>query len=182
MSSPLDATREWVQSVVVGWTLCPFAARVLAEGRVRFALSGAREPESLLVDLDRELARLLGTPVAELDTTILVHPAVLGDFTAYNDFLGLAEDLLRERGCDGVVQLASFHPDYRFADIPPDDPANWTNRSPYPMLHLLREQSVTDALSAYRGDPASIPAANVERMRREGAEVASRAVRRCREV
>jgi len=171
-----------VQSVVVEWALCPFAARVLAEGRVRFALSAAREPASLLRDLDRELARLRGTPVSELDTTMLVHPAVLEDFTAYNDFLGLAEHLLRERGCEGVIQLASFHPDYRFADAPPDDPANWTNRSPYPMLHLLREQSVADALSAYPGDPASIPAANVARMRREGAEVAASAVQRCREV
>lgn len=181
MERPLETTREWIQAVVIGHELCPFAASVLGAGRVRFALSPARDPEALLGDLDAELARLLRTPVADLDTTLLVHPDALIDFEAYNDFLDLGDALLRERGCDGVVQLASFHPDYRFADAPPDDPANWTNRSPHPMLHLLREQSVSDALSVYAGDPADIPAANAERLRRLGSGVMADALERCRQ-
>lgn len=181
MERPLEATREWVQSVVIGHELCPFAASVLRAGRVRFVLSPACEPEALLGDLDAELARLLRTPVADLDTTLLVHPDALIDFDAYNDFLDLGDALLRERGCDGVVQLASFHPDYRFADMPSDDPANWTNRSPHPMLHLLREQSISDALSVYAEDPADIPATNAERLRRLGSRVMAHELERCRQ-
>ena len=181
MELPLEATREWVQSVVIRLELCPFAASVFRAGRVRFALSPACEPEALLADLDTELARLLRTPVADLDTTLLVHPDALTDFEVYNDFLNVGEALLRERGCDGVVQLASFHPDYCFADTPSDDPANWTNRSPHPMLHLLREQSIADALSVYGGDPADIPTTNAERLRRLGAREMARELERCRQ-
>jgi len=180
MACPLEATREWIRSVVIGLELCPFARGVVEGGRVRVALSDATEPAALLADLDRELAHLLRTPVVDLDTTLLVHPAALADFDAYNDFLDLGEALLRERGCDGVVQLASFHPDYRFAGVPPGDPANWTNRSPHPMLHLLREQSVTDALSAWGGDPAAISVINGGRLRRLGAEALGRELERCR--
>ncbi|MEE2664107.1 MAG: DUF1415 domain-containing protein [Myxococcota bacterium] len=174
MSNAVEATRAWVESVVVELELCPFAREVLAAGRVRFIESPARDPEALLADLDSELARLLRTPVADLDTTLLVHPHTLVDFADYNDFLDPAEALLRARGCEGVVQLASFHPEYVFADSAHDDPANWTNRSPHPMLHLLREQSVTDAIAAFAG-AADIPARNAERLRELGeAEMRSR--------
>jgi hypothetical protein len=167
VSAAIEATRAWVETVVVGLGLCPFAGDVLAAGRVRFALSGANDPEALIADLDAELAHLLRTPIAELDTTLLVHPNALLDFADYNAFLDPAEALLRERGCEGVVQLASFHPDYVFADAPRDDPANWTNRSPHPMLHLLREQSVAEAISGYP-DIEAVPARNVEKLRRMG--------------
>ena len=169
MSSAIEATRAWLESVVVGLGLCPFAQEVLGAGRVRFVESRASDAEVLLADLDGELAQLLRTPVAELDTTLLIHPSALLDFADYNDFLDPAEALLRERGCEGVVQLASFHPDYVFADVGPDDPATWTNRSPHPMLHLLREQSVTDAIEGYAGID-EVPARNVERLREIGEE------------
>ncbi len=168
MTSALQATRAWLESVVIGLELCPFARAVFEAERIRFAESAAAEPETLLADLDGEIARLLRTPVAELDTTLLVHPHVLADFEDYNDFLDSADALLRERGCLGVVQIASFHPDYRFAGSEPDDPANWSNRSPHPMLQLLREQSVSDALETV-SDPAAIPERNVERLRSIGA-------------
>ena len=182
MVCPLEATREWVRSVVIGLELCPFAPAVLADGRLRVVLSEATEPRALLADLDRELAHLLRTPVADLDTTLLVHPEALAEFDAYNDFLDVAEALLRERGCEGVVQIASFHPGYRFAGAPLADPANWTNRSPHPMLHLLREQSVTDALSAWSGDPAAIPERNGERLRRLGTDALEQELERCRQM
>ncbi len=177
--SPAEATRTWLEWVVVELGLCPFARDVLAAGRLRIASSAAREPEALLADLDAELARLLRTPVADLDTTLLVHPHVLLDFADYNDFLDPAEALLHERGCEGVVQLASFHPDYVFADAEPDDPANWTNRSPHPMLHLLREQSVTDAIESF-ADVGDIPLRNARKLRELGkAEMRTR-LERCR--
>jgi len=174
VSTAVEATRAWVEAIVVELELCPFAREVLVADRVRFVESPARVPEALLADLDGELARLLRTPVGELETTLLVHPNVLADFTHYNEFLDPAEALLRERGCEGVIQLATFHPEYVFADAPPDDPANWTNRSPHPMLHLLREQSVTDAIAAF-ADAPGIPQRNVARLREMGeAEMRSR--------
>ena len=181
MSSVVAATRAWVESVVIGLDLCPFAGPVLEQGRVRFVESVADDPEALLEDLDSELARLLRTPVVELETTLLIHPRVLGDFADFNDFLDPAEALLRERGCEGVVQLASFHPDYFFAGSTADDAANWTNRSPHPMLHLLREQSVADAIAAF-GDASAIPERNVERLRALPAGEMSRRLARCREA
>jgi hypothetical protein len=178
MVSALQATRAWVESVVIELELCPFARAVFDAGQIRFAQSAAAEPETLLADLDGELARLLRTPVARLDTTLLVHPHALADFEDYNDFLDSADALLHERGCRGVVQIASFHPDYCFAGSEPDDPANWSNRSPHPMLHLLREQSVSDALATV-SDPAAIPERNVERLRSIGAEAMVERLARC---
>jgi len=178
MASALQATRRWVETVVIELELCPFAASVLESGRVRFVESAATAAETLLADLDRELAHLLRMPVAELDTTLLIHPHVFANFEAHNDFLSSAEALLCERGCEGVVQIASFHPEYRFADSAPDDAANWTNRSPHPMLHLLREQSVSDALATV-SDPAAIPARNVVRLRAIGAEAMAERRARC---
>lgn len=163
------ATLAWVRSFVIELGLCPFAAEAVDDDRLRIRESAAVEAEALLADLDDELARLLRTPVAELETTLLVHPRALRDFDDYCAFLELADALLVERGCEGVVQIASFHPDYCFGDGLPDDPASFTNRSPYPMLHLLREDSVADAIEAY-GDIESVPERNVRRLRAMGGD------------
>lgn len=159
--SVIDATRRWVDRLVVGENLCPFAKRELVQDRVRFAVSGAQNEMALLEDLGAELERLLTQP--ELETTLLIHPQVLTEFLDFNDFLGQADELLRRSGLEGVFQLASFHPHYQFAGTDPDDAENYTNRSPYPVLHLLREASLEAAIERYP-DTGDIPERNIERM------------------
>ncbi len=160
-------TRRFVEQVVIALGLCPFAKEPWEAGRVDVRVSDARDEEALLVDLAIEAERLLASAPDELETTLLVHPHVLGDFAAYNDFLDLAEALLRERGHEGVLQIASFHPDYRFEGEPADDPAHATNRAPWPMLHLLREASITAAVAAHP-DASAIPERNVALLREMG--------------
>ena len=160
-------TRAWIEHAVVGLHLCPFARAPLVAGRVRVACSEARDPEALLADLVDELNLLAEMPAERIETTLLVHPRVLLDFLDYNDFLAVAEGAVAALGLEGIVQLASFHPDYRFADQPADDIANATNRSPYPLLQLLREESIERAL-ANVARPEAIFEANVETMRRLG--------------
>ncbi len=160
-------TRRFIDRVVIALGLCPFAQEPFRSGRVDVCVTDARDEATLLADLDAEMTRLVATDVDALETTLLVHPRVLGDFDAYNAFLDLAEGLLVERGYEGVLQIASFHPHYRFAGVPADDPANATNRSPWPMLHLLREASVSAAV-ALHPDAEAIPARNVERLRSLG--------------
>jgi len=162
-------TRRFVERVVIGLGLCPFARAPWEAGRVGVVVSGARSEAALLGDLSGEIDRLLAAPPDALETTLLVHPHVLGDFETFNDFLDEADALLAERGLEGVLQVASFHPDYRFAGAPPDDPAHATNRSPWPMLHLLREASVGAAVDAHP-DAEAIPARNVALLRELGAE------------
>ncbi len=161
-------TRRFVERVVIELGLCPFAKEPWQAGRVDVCVSGACDEASLLADLDHEMTRLVETEPDTLETTLLVHPGVLADFDAYNEFLDLAEGLLRERGHEGVLQIASFHPDYRFEGAPPGDPANATNRSPWPMLHLLREASI-EAAVAVHPDAEGIPARNVALLRELGA-------------
>lgn len=165
---PLAETEHWLQRAVIGLNLCPFAKAVHARRQVRFALSEACTPDELLEDLGAELLRLRDTPAEEIDTTLIVHPGVLGDFLDYNDFLGEADALVAELDLEGVIQVASFHPDYQFADTAPDDIENFTNRSPYPTLHLLREDSVSRAVAAFP-DPDSIVERNLATLRRLGA-------------
>lgn len=160
-------TREWIERVVIGLELCPFAAEPWREGRVRIAVSAAADPSALAEDLVDELRRLDRTPAEELETTLLAHPGVLGDFADYNDFLDVCDWLLERLDWVGTFQIASFHPDYRFAGAADDDVANATNRSPHPMLHLLREASVERALRSYPA-PAEIPRRNAERLRKLG--------------
>jgi hypothetical protein len=138
-------TRDWIERVVIGLNLCPFAGQPWREGRVDIRVSAAERPEALAEDLADALLELSATDPADCETRLLVHPLVLDDFLDYNDFLDVADHLLEQMGLAGAFQIASFHPDYRFADTTPDDRSNWTNRSPYPMLHLLREASVTAA-------------------------------------
>jgi hypothetical protein len=161
------ATRRWLEAAVLGLNLCPFARTPAREGRVRIARSEATDLDALLVDLQAELERLRDSEPSELETTLLVHPEVLGDFLDFNDFLELAEALLRALDLEGEIQIASFHPDFRFADTPADDIANATNRSPYPTLHLLREDSIEQVL-AQVADPDAIYQRNIEVLRRLG--------------
>lgn len=166
-AGPLADTRRWLERAVIGLNLCPFAKAVHAKGQVRYVLSDAREPRELLEQLGEELLRLRDTPASGIDTTLLVHPLVLGDFLDYNDFLDEADALIEELGLDGVIQVASFHPDYRFAGTDEDDITNCSNRSPHPMLHLLREDSVARAVATYP-DPDAIVERNQRTLRALG--------------
>jgi uncharacterized protein len=172
-------TRAWVERAVIGLRMCPFAPGPHAGGRVRYAVSAARDREGLLNDLGRELTRLLDTPPERIETTLLIHPQVLVDFLDYNDFLADADELLQGLDLEGVIQIASFHPDYLFAGSTADDIANATNRSPYPMLQLLREASIERALAGVPR-PEAIYEANVETLRRLGAAGWDALRRQCR--
>jgi hypothetical protein len=141
--------RRWLERAVIGLNLCPFAKAVYVKNQVRIVVSDASTERALLAQLGEELALLRDTPPDTLDTTLLVHPQVLGDFLDYNDFLDDADGLVEAMDLDGVLQVASFHPDYRFADTAPDDPGNLTNRAPWPILHLLREDSIDRAVEAF---------------------------------
>lgn len=160
-------TRAWVERVVIGLKLCPFAPAPALKGLVRYATSEANTPEALLEDLAMELQHLVASPPEEVETTLLIHPQVLQDFHDFNDFLEVADEALRMWGLEGEIQIASFHPQYQFAGTDPDDIGNATNRSPYPMLHLLREQSIARAVDAF-GDTRSISVANRETLEKLG--------------
>ena len=138
-------TRKWLERAVIGLNLCPFAKSVHVKGQVRYVVSAAQTEEALLDDLERELEFLRAIAAEEVDTTLLITPEILGDFGAFASFLDLVEVVLRTQGLVGVLQVASFHPEYVFADAEPDDIANHTNRAPYPTLHLLREASLARA-------------------------------------
>jgi len=166
---PVAITRRWLERAVIGLNLCPFAKAVVAKEQVRFVLSDATTPEALLAELGEELLRLRDTPAEQLDTTLLIHPQVLGDFLDYNDFLDDADALVEALALDGVLQVASFHPDYQFAGSAPDDVENFTNRAPYPILHLLREDSVARAVAAFP-DPDAIVERNIETLRGIGVD------------
>lgn len=146
---PLALTQSWVDRVVIRLNLCPFAKAVQVRGQVKYCLSAAETEAELLRDLGRELKALALADPQVVDTTLLVHPHVLKGFQDYNDFLAEADAELVALGLEGELQIASFHPDYCFADSEPADPANYTNRSPFPMLHLLREASVSRAVDSF---------------------------------
>ena len=160
-------TRAWVERVVIGLKLCPFAPAPALKGLVRYATSEANTPEALLEDLAMELQHLVASPPEEVETTLLIHPQVLQDFHDFNDFLEVSDEALRMWGLEGEIQIASFHPQYQFAGTDPDDIGNATNRSPYPMLHLLREQSIARAVDAF-GDTRGISVANLETLEKLG--------------
>lgn len=161
--------RRWLERAVIGLNLCPFAKAVYVKRQVRIVVSDASTERALLEQLGEELALLRDTPAEVVDTTLLVHPQVLGDFLDYNDFLDDADGLVEAMELDGVLQIASFHPDYRFADTAPDDAGNLTNRAPWPILHLLREDSIDRAVAAYP-DPDGIIERNIATMRELGIE------------
>ncbi len=166
-------TRRWLERVVIGLDLCPFAKGVHRKRQVRFAVSAATTCPQLIDDLRVELWRLRDASASAnanagaIDTTLLIHPHVLQDFLEYNDFLDQADDLVRREGLEGVIQIASFHPRYRFAGTMADDMANCTNRSPFPLLHLLREASVSRAVDSHP-DVAAISTRNAETIAKLG--------------
>lgn len=159
-TDPIADTQRWLERAVIGLNLCPFARAVVTRQQVRYVLSDANTPEQLLEQLGEELLHLRDTPADAVDTTLIVHPQVLTDFLDYNDFLDDADALVEALGLDGVLQVASFHPQYQFAGSDPDDIANCTNRSPYPTLHLLREDSVARAVATFP-DPDAIVERNI---------------------
>ena len=156
-----------LDEVVIGLDLCPFAARPRSENRVRIAVSHATDEESLLNDLQAELERLSDTPATELETTLLAIPDMLEDFADYNDFLDAVDLWVEQFGWEGELQVASFHPQYQFADTEADDAGNLTNRSPWPLLHIIREDSLEQAIAHYP-DVDGIPERNIARMKALG--------------
>lgn len=162
-------TRDWVVKAVIGLNLCPFAKAVHVNERIRYVISDAKEPEQLLQDLARELLALNRADPELIDTTLLIHPHLLGDFLDFNDFLDSADALVEELKLDGILQIADFHPDYQFDGSEPDDIANYSNRSPYPTLHLLREESISRAVESMP-DTASIYENNLETLEKLGLE------------
>jgi uncharacterized protein len=166
---PIAATRNWLEKAVIGLNLCPFAKAVYVKDQVRFVLSDATTPEALVEQLAEELLLLRDTPAEQIDTTLIIHPEVLTDFLDYNDFLDNADAAVEALDLGGILQVASFHPDYQFDGTHPDDPANCTNRSPFPTLHLLREDSVERAVAAFP-DPDVIVERNIATLDKLGAE------------
>ena len=168
-SDPIAETRRWLEQIVIGLNLCPFAKAVYVKDQVRFVLSDATTVEALVEELAEELVLLRDTPAEQIDTTLIVHPDVLTDFLDYNDFLDNADAAIEALDLQGILQVASFHPQYQFAGVAPDDVSNYTNRAPYPTLHLLREDSVERAVAAFP-DPDVIVERNIETLDKLGIE------------
>jgi uncharacterized protein len=162
-------TRDWLERAVIGLNLCPFAKPVFAQDRIRFAATATHDAAELRAVLEDELRALAAADPGVVETTLLVAPHAFPDFLDFNDFLDEADVALDALGLVGAIQIASFHPRYRFAGTAEDDVTNCTNRAPHPTLHLLREASVERAAAAYR-EPASIYERNIETMRRLGIE------------
>jgi hypothetical protein len=165
----INATRRWLERAVIGLNLCPFAKSVHVKGQIRYVVSAAKSEDALLDDLERELRLLDESSPVDVDTTLLITPEVLTDFGDFANFLDFVEVVVRTQGYSGTLQVASFHPDYVFADTEADDVANYTNRAPYPTLHLLREASLARATAAFP-DAADIYERNIETLRRIGLE------------
>lgn len=170
-------TEHWVQRVVIALNLCPFAGREVEAGRVRYRVTSSDTELLLLQALEAEIHHLQACP--DVATSLLIHPQVLQDFDDYNQFLDLAEGLLDSCGAIGELQIASFHPDYRFAGTACDDAENYSNRSPYPMLHLLREADVEKAI-AHHPEPDAIPGRNIAHLNRLGSAHLLRLLASCR--
>jgi hypothetical protein len=166
-------TQRWLERAVIGLNLCPFAKAVHVKGLIHYAVSDATTPAELLVDLKNELNSLANMGVAGVsisyDTTLLIAPYYLQDFLDFNDFLGKADKLIAKMKLEGTIQLANFHPEYQFAGTAPDDITNYTNRAPYPTLHLLRESSIDQAVEAFP-EAEAIFEVNMQIMERLGLE------------
>ena len=161
----ITPTKNWIEKIVVGMNLCPFAKREVVKDKVRYIVSKVTAQDQLLMDLKAEL-ELLSVNV-DIETTLLIHPNILQDFYDYNDFLELADSLLVDMKLDGIYQIASFHPNYQFGGTDFDDAENYTNRSPYQMLHLIREESLEKAVAKYP-DANDIPKRNINLMNELG--------------
>ena len=163
------ATRRWLERAVIGLNLCPFAKAVYVKEQVRYVVSPARTPEELLETLMNELQDLADADPEKIDTTLLIHPFVLTDFLDFNEFLDVADAAVEDMSLDGELQVANFHPDYQFADTDPNDISNYTNRAPYPILQLLREDSIDRAVDAFP-EAEAIFEKNIETMEGLGHE------------
>ena len=165
----LDATTRWLERAVIGLNLCPFARAPHVQHKLRLRVSHARDSDGLLDDLCGELQSLNALTPEECETGLLIHPFVMNDFLDYNDFLDVADAALQTLGLEGIWQVASFHPQYQFADSAPDAIENFSNRSPFPTLHLLREASVERAMEQM-SDTDAIYRRNIETLQRLGIE------------
>ncbi len=172
----ISAVRQWVETLIVDMNLCPFAKRELVKNRIRFTVTKAINDDELMAALQAELELLDSDPCVE--TTLLIHPEVLQDFDDYNQFLNFADRFLAELRLGGVYQIASFHPDYQFSGTDLDDAENYTNRSPYPILHLIREKSLERVIADYH-DVDQIPARNIALMNNLGQEKLQALVQAC---
>lgn len=172
-------TRAWLEAFVVGLNLCPFARSELQQDRVRIVVSAATDDSELLERMGAEIQLLDETP--SVATTLIVHPAVLIDFHDYHQFLPRANRLLKSQGWKGVFQIATFHPDYQFASTEQNDTENYTNRSPYPMIHILREASLERAIDSYP-EVDDIPARNIALMNDMGHDKLRKLWRSCFDI
>jgi hypothetical protein len=180
LNDPVVAqTRAWVDRMVIGLNLCPFAKAPQVKGRIRYVHCEATMPEDLLSRLGDELQLLMRTAPDEVETTLLIHPHTLAHFAQYNAFLDEADARVEQLGLRGILQIASFHPQYRFAGARPNDVTNATNRSPFPMLHLIRESSIDRAVAAFP-EAAAIYQANRATMRRLGKQGIAALLAQCR--
>jgi len=164
-----QATQAWLEKAVIGLNLCPFAKSVHVNQRLRYVVSSASTPEDLLKELAHELLLLKRADPDEIETTLVIHPNVLQDFLDFNDFIGAADALIEDLELDGELQFASFHPQYQFGGTEPDDISNYTNRSPYPTLHILRESSIERATETM-ADTDSIFETNMATLEKLGLE------------
>lgn len=165
----IAAVRHWMVRAVIGLNFCPFAKAVHAKDQIRYVVSDAPDLEGMLATLEAELRTLIDADPNRIDTTLLIFPRAFADFLEFNDALFFADRLLAQMRLQGELQIASFHPNYRFAGSEPEDIENYTNRAPYPILHLLREASVERATQAFP-DAADIYERNQETLRRLGHE------------
>ena len=164
-----EHTKQWLEKAVIGLNLCPFAKAPHVKNLVRIVVSKARHLDGFLEDLDRELQLLGNTPASELETTLLVHPTLFPDFETFNQMLEIADDAVVENELEGIVQVAPFHPDFQFEGTEADDISNYTNRSPYPTLHLIREDSLAKATEAFP-DASAIFDRNIALLEKMGHE------------
>jgi hypothetical protein len=165
----IDDTRLWMEKAVIGLNLCPFAKSVHVNNRVRYVVSEATDQDALLQQLANELLFLQAAPPDKVETTLLIHPLVLTDFLDFNDFLEAADATIEALEMQGDLQVASFHPNYQFEGSAPDDITNYSNRSPYPTLHLLRESSIEGAVATMK-DTDAIYEANIATLEKLGIE------------
>ena len=170
------ATQSWLENIVIALNLCPFAKREVIKNRVHYIVCHSNETQSLLTTLEQAATQLANS--TDIETTLVIHPHVLQHFEDYNAFLDPAEQRLTALGYEGILQIASFHPHYQFADTKPEDPENCTNRSPYPLIHLLKEDSVEKAIANYP-DPTQIPKNNIALMNQLGEQKLQQLVQNC---
>lgn len=174
-----EQTKAWVRSFIVGMNVCPFAQREVERGSVRYVVVRSKLSSVALEELMAEVDYLDQHP--EVETTLIIFPTLFSEFIQYLDFVDAAEALMFEQGCEGVYQLATFHPKYCFAGAEQEDVSNYTNRSPYPMLHIIREASLEKAIEFY-GDTSAIPERNIELMENTGKAALAKLMQQCMSV